>query len=76
MQNKVKPAHVLMIADPQIHHSAFLAGGSWWAHPVRRVLFELNMRKNWHVTARLRPDAVIFLGDMLANGKAARTLEE
>ncbi|KAF5322281.1 hypothetical protein D9619_001903 [Psilocybe cf. subviscida] len=76
MRDKVKPTHVLMIADPQIHHSAFLAGGSWWAHPVRRVLFELNMRKNWHVTSRLQPDAVIFLGDMLANGKAARTLGE
>lgn len=76
MGSKVKPAHVLMIADTQIHHSAFLADGSWWTHPVRRVVFELNMRKNWHVTARLQPDAVIFLGDMLANGKAAHTLEQ
>ena len=43
---------------------------------MRRVLFELNLRKSWHVTSRLEPDVVIFMGDMLANAKAAQTAEQ
>lgn len=75
LRQKVKPTHVLLLADTQVQHSA-LGGKSWWENPIRRVLFELNMRKSWHVTSRLKPHAVIFLGDMLANGKAARSSEE
>ncbi|KAF8161232.1 hypothetical protein B0H34DRAFT_796052 [Crassisporium funariophilum] len=72
----VKPTHVLLLADTQVQHVALTAKGSWGANPIRRVMFELNLRKSWHVTSRLKPHAVIFLGDMLANGKAARTAEE
>ncbi|KAJ3498475.1 hypothetical protein NLJ89_g10214 [Agrocybe chaxingu] len=72
----VHHAHVLLIGDPQVQHPALTPKGSWWANPVRRILFELNLRKSWHVTARLRPDAVIFLGDMLANGKSAEIFEQ
>ncbi|KAH9485010.1 hypothetical protein JR316_0001914 [Psilocybe cubensis] len=68
--------HVLLVADPQVQHTLLLSPGSWWANPLRRAMFELNMQKSWHVTMRLRPHVVIFLGDMLANGKAARSLEE
>ncbi|KAG6880194.1 hypothetical protein C0992_003858 [Termitomyces sp. T32_za158] len=32
-------------------------------------MFDLNLKKNWHVTTRMRPQVVIFLGDMLASGK-------
>ncbi|KDR75748.1 hypothetical protein GALMADRAFT_248420 [Galerina marginata CBS 339.88] len=71
-----KTTHVLLIADPQVHHPVILAPGSWWANPIRRVMFELNLRKSWHVTSRLRPHTVIFLGDVLANGKAAQNIEE
>jgi len=43
---------------------------------VRRAFFELNLRKNWHVASRLNPDAVVFLGDMLANGKMSQNSAE
>ncbi|KAF8967862.1 hypothetical protein BDZ97DRAFT_1801621 [Flammula alnicola] len=75
-RQKVKPTHVLLIADTQVQHPILMAEGSWWANPIRRIMCELNTRKNWHVTSRLRPHAVIFLGDMLANGKSSRSLEE
>lgn len=67
---------MLLVADPQIHHSVLLSKDSAWANPIRHILFELNLRKNWRVTLRLQPDAIIFLGDMLANGKAAMSLAE
>ncbi|KIY49084.1 hypothetical protein FISHEDRAFT_42017, partial [Fistulina hepatica ATCC 64428] len=40
-----------------------------WLGSLRRLVFELNLRKNWYVTMRLRPHFVFFLGDMLAGGK-------
>ncbi|KAF9565550.1 hypothetical protein CPC08DRAFT_683670 [Agrocybe pediades] len=76
LKNEPATSHVLLVADPQVQHSALLAPGSWWANPIRRIIFELNLRKSWHVTSRLKPRAIIFLGDMLANGKAARNLKE
>jgi hypothetical protein len=35
----------------------------------------MNLRKSWHVTSRLKPDTVVFLGDMLANGRGAKDKE-
>jgi predicted phosphodiesterase len=66
----------LLVADTQIQHHLLLPKESWWFHPLRRVIFELNLRKSWHVTSYLRPDAVVFLGDMLSNGKAAKAHQE
>lgn len=76
VRQKVKNTHVLLIADPQVQHPALLARKSRWASPMRRAWFELNLRKSWHVASRLSPDAVIFLGDMLGNGKMSQNREE
>ena len=67
---------MLLVADPQVQHSALLSPKSAWANSIRRVLFDLNLRKSWHVASRLKPQVVIFLGDMLANGKSAQNREE
>ena len=32
-------------------------------------MVDLNLRKSWWATLRLRPDMVIFLGDMMDNGR-------
>lgn len=72
---QVPMTHVLLLADTQIQHPALFAEGSWWSNSFRHILFELNLRKSWRVTSRLKPDAVIFLGDMLSNGKGARSSE-
>ncbi|KAF8897093.1 hypothetical protein CPB84DRAFT_1781548 [Gymnopilus junonius] len=76
LRQKPSTMHVLLVADPQVQHPTLLSPRSAWATRIRRVLFDLNIRKSWHVTSRLRPHAVIFLGDMLANGKASQNLEE
>lgn len=63
------PHHVLLIADPQIvdRHS----------YPYRfspisyltRLIVDLNMRKNWQVALRKEPDTIVFLGDVMDNGR-------
>ena len=72
-QKSEKPSHVLLLSDTQVPHTfpygAFI--GSW-----RRFLADLNLRKNWHVATRLNPDAVVFIGDMLASGRALKTADE
>ncbi|KAF8638052.1 hypothetical protein AX16_010684 [Volvariella volvacea WC 439] len=60
--------HVLLLSDPQIRYAA-----SWhetWS--IERVLFDLNLRKSWHVARQLRPDVTIMMGDMLAQGKSVK----
>ncbi|KZP34158.1 hypothetical protein FIBSPDRAFT_942318 [Athelia psychrophila] len=67
------PAHVLLISDPQINHSPAqgLVPTSWAG--LRQALSHADMRKAWRLTRRLRPQAVICLGDMLASGRTAQS---
>ncbi|KDQ57770.1 hypothetical protein JAAARDRAFT_35462 [Jaapia argillacea MUCL 33604] len=67
----VRPTHVLVVADPQIldhrsypDHHPFLTS-------ISRVMVDLNLRKNWRAVMGLRPDAVVFLGDMMDGGRHA-----
>ncbi|EAU91483.1 CDC1 [Coprinopsis cinerea okayama7 len=65
----VKPYHILVIADPQIlDHRSYPERGfflSW----ITRLIVTINMRKNWWVAKSKKPDAVIFLGDLLDGGR-------
>ncbi|KAJ7594335.1 hypothetical protein C8J56DRAFT_926496 [Mycena floridula] len=71
-----KPTHVMLIADAQVRHpSAFRMETSWIGF-LRQFVFDLNLKKSWHVTARLRPHFIIFLGDMTAHGKHTTTAAE
>ncbi|KAF8622738.1 hypothetical protein AX15_006828 [Amanita polypyramis BW_CC] len=67
-----KSTHVLLISDTQFIHGRNVGISQAW----RRFLTDLNVRKNWHVTSRLNPHAVIFLGDMLASGRTLRSAKE
>jgi len=67
--NPSRPAHVLLVADPQIVdlHS-YPSRGPVLSY-MTRVLVDLNLRKSWRVALQKRPDAIVFLGDMMDNGR-------
>ncbi|TEB38477.1 hypothetical protein FA13DRAFT_1620708 [Coprinellus micaceus] len=65
-------SHVLLLSDTQVQHPALQTGRESWAVRLRTFLFNLTLRKSWHVTTKLKPDVVVFLGDMLANGRGAK----
>ncbi|TFK44849.1 hypothetical protein BDQ12DRAFT_641844 [Crucibulum laeve] len=66
-------ARVLLVADTQVQHPALPVHGSRWTNVLGRFIFDMNLKRNWWVAARMQPNVVIFLGDMLANGRSART---
>lgn len=65
-------SHVLLLSDTQVQHPALQTGHEPWTVGFRRFFSDLNLKKSWHVTAQLKPDVIIFLGDMLANGRGAK----
>jgi hypothetical protein len=76
INDPVKPIHVLLIADPQIiDQYSYPSRGpllSW----LTRLVVDLNLRKNWHASLQHKPDAIVFLGDMMDNGRYIMSNEE
>ncbi|GJJ06660.1 hypothetical protein Clacol_000855 [Clathrus columnatus] len=65
------PTHVLLIADPQILDLNSYPSRPRWLQVVTQYIVDLNLRKSWNaVISKLRPDLVIFLGDMMDNGRS------
>lgn len=64
-----KPTHVLVIGDPQILDRHSYPGRLPILKYITQVLVDINMRKSWREATRLRPDAVIFVGDMMDSGR-------
>jgi ethanolamine phosphate phosphodiesterase len=62
----------LLISDAQTRFGASSVLGS----SARRLQFDLAVKKGWMVARGMRPDAIIFLGDMLASGKLHMSDEE
>ena len=75
-QSRETPAHVLLIADPQVLdlHSYPERGHtlSW----LSEVFTDLNLRKSWKAVSKLHPDTTMFIGDMMDNGRADISDEE
>ncbi|KAL4074212.1 Metallo-dependent phosphatase-like protein [Scleroderma citrinum] len=70
-------ARILVIADPQIldNHS-YPERGSLLSS-LSQIIVDLNLRKSWHATfGRLKPDAVVVLGDMMDNGRVTMSVSE
>ncbi|KAL5528510.1 hypothetical protein ACEPAF_7646 [Sanghuangporus sanghuang] len=78
-----QPAHVLLIADPQIVDLESYPERGWLLGLISQVIIDLNMRKSWSAIRRLllgknsgNDEAVVFLGDMMDNGRNAYSDEE
>ncbi|KAJ8495385.1 hypothetical protein ONZ45_g12884 [Pleurotus djamor] len=74
LRNGADVTHVLLIADPQVRFPlhAIESDASWFGE----FLYDTNLRKNWYAARHMKPDLVIFLGDMLASGKYAKEQAE
>lgn len=43
---------------------------------LSQFIVDLNIRKSWRAVRRRRPDSVIFVGDMMDNGRVDMSDEE
>ncbi|KAF7361777.1 Metallo-dependent phosphatase [Mycena venus] len=66
-----KPTHVLLVADPQILDHRSYPDRSPLLTYISQLLVDLNLRKSWRAALRMRPDVVVFLGDMMDGGRFA-----
>ncbi|KXN85329.1 Cell division control protein 1 [Leucoagaricus sp. SymC.cos] len=63
------PAHILIVTDPQIlDHRSYPDRPAFLSY-LTRLVVDLNLRKNWQAAIAKNPDVVIFLGDMMDNGR-------
>lgn len=75
IDDPVKLTHVLLIADPHIDQCSHASRGpspSW----LTRLVVDLNLRKNWLASLQHKPDVIVFLGDMMDNGRHLMSDEE
>ncbi|TFK54090.1 Metallo-dependent phosphatase [Heliocybe sulcata] len=70
------PEHILIIADPQVlDHRSYPERGKVLTR-LSQFVVDWNLRKNWRVTRKLNPDAVVFLGDMMDGGRVDMPVSE
>lgn len=70
-------ARVLVVADPQIiDHRSYPTRG-FLTKASGQFFIDLNLRRSWHSTInRVKPHAVVFLGDLMDNGRATMSNSE
>ncbi|KAI0790758.1 hypothetical protein C8Q75DRAFT_817135 [Abortiporus biennis] len=68
-------SHVLLVSDPQVLREQ-QSSRRKWLDDIRRFLYELTIKKNWSFAASMNPQAVVFLGDMLAAGSHVQDEDE
>jgi ethanolamine phosphate phosphodiesterase len=74
-QSSATPTHLLVIADPQVRH----AGAQKYTRFFPQLhdwFYHAGLRKSWRYASHLRPDIVVFLGDMMASGRKIRDDDE
>lgn len=69
MHHAAKPTHVLLVADPQVLDHRSYPGRAPWLMALSQRMVDLYLRKSWRAALRLRPDVVVFLGDMMDGGR-------
>ncbi|KAI0373398.1 hypothetical protein BV20DRAFT_734412 [Pilatotrama ljubarskyi] len=70
------PTHVLLVADPQILDHRSYPDRAPWLMRLSQFIVDLNIRKSWSATLSRHPDEVVFLGDMMDNGRVDMSGEE
>ncbi|GJJ06641.1 hypothetical protein Clacol_000835 [Clathrus columnatus] len=73
-ENALENLHILIIADPQVPRPfhGWLPTLTWF----KSYIINHNLRKSWHAAKSLRPQVVLFLGDMLRHGSKASDIDE
>lgn len=69
-----KPAHVLLVADPQVRDLSTSRRLGFSA--FRQFLVDLALKRNWHFASRMRPHVVVFLGDLLPSWRFIKSDDE
>ncbi|KAI0334967.1 hypothetical protein GY45DRAFT_967086 [Cubamyces sp. BRFM 1775] len=72
--SRERPAHVLLIADPQVKDLS--TSRRIGLSSFSQFLVDLTLKRHWHFASRMRPDVVVFLGDILASWRLIRSDEE
>ncbi|KAI1796436.1 hypothetical protein LXA43DRAFT_969904 [Ganoderma leucocontextum] len=71
LPGRKRPAHILLVADPQVRDLSTSRGPRFTA--ARQHLTELALRRNWFFASRKNPDLVVFLGDILVSWRLIRS---
>ncbi|KIM22047.1 hypothetical protein M408DRAFT_333100 [Serendipita vermifera MAFF 305830] len=74
--DSILPAHLLVLADTQVLDDHSLPSVSRFFRPLVRFVVRNYLRKGWRAAQTLKPDGVLFLGDMISGGRYARDDEE
>lgn len=69
-----RPAHLLLVADPQVRDLLTSRAAGFAA--IRQHVIDLTLKRHWFFASQKKPDIVIFLGDILASWRFIRTDEE
>ncbi|KAF8840517.1 Metallo-dependent phosphatase [Paxillus ammoniavirescens] len=70
-------ARILVIADPQIIDRHSYPERGPLLSVLSQIMVDLNLRKSWNsALRRLRPNAVVVLGDMMDNGRLSMANSE
>lgn len=70
-------ARVLVVADPQIVDHRSYPERNPLMKALGQFIIDLNLRRSWHSTInRVQPHAVVFLGDLMDNGRATMSNSE
>ncbi|KAG1826478.1 Metallo-dependent phosphatase-like protein [Suillus variegatus] len=70
-------ARVLVVADPQIADHRSYPNRNFLMKALGQFIIDLNLRRSWHSTInRMQPHAVVFLGDLMDNGRATMSNSE
>ncbi|PVF93706.1 hypothetical protein CPB86DRAFT_789835 [Serendipita vermifera] len=73
LKGVAEPAHLMVLGDTQVLDSVHsLPSTPLFLRPLVRSIVNYNMQKSWSaVKARLTPQAIVFLGDMIHGGRYA-----
>ncbi|EIN11270.1 Metallo-dependent phosphatase [Punctularia strigosozonata HHB-11173 SS5] len=74
---RAEASHILVVADPQVlDHRSYPDRGAFLT-AVSQYMTDMQLRKAWWATTRrLRPDSIVFLGDMMDGGRFDMSLDE